>query len=388
MKTKKLLMTALVIFALVYVGIIGIKLYDDHKYKLALYEEENYIEVNDNKYLSYHKKYKEATIQDVIDIVNNGLDVYDYSTYLLDIIDDDNTKYDNIEKYLSYIKDNTDYNIHQTILIVNNYFDKLEGYDLNQLLSFAEEKYYINKNLKRYLDYYHNNSDISYRQVIEAVNCNRDREFYKDIYPTDTSDKLLLLVNKYYYLSNDYIPDNLIYFDSKYVDGDYSPQLVKEAYEAFIEMHDAAYEGGYDIKISSINAYRDYWQQEKTYKFYEGVYGTEGADTCSARAGFSEHQTGLTIDTTVYKPDGSSFDSFEQEYRWLRNNSWQFGFIFRYQGEKEFYTGYEEEQWHYRYVGKNVALYIHDNGITFDEYYEFFIKDNNISEIDFVNLFN
>lgn len=387
MKIKKLVMTALVILAMVYVGIIGFKLYDEHNYRIALYKEENYIEVNDNKYLSYHKKYKEAPIQDVIDIVNNGLDNYDYSSYLLDIIDDENTISENVGKYLSFIKNNDAYSIHQTILIVNNYFDKIEGYDLSQLLNFAEERYYINKNLKRYLDYYQNNSDMSVRQIIEAVNCNRDREFYKDVYPTDTNDKFLLLVNKYYYLSNEFIPNDLVYFDSKYVDGNYNPQLVKEAYDAFIEMHDVAYDDGYDIKISGINAYRDYWQQEKTYKYYEDVYGTEGADTCSARAGFSEHQTGLTIDTTVYKSDGSSFDSFEEEYRWLRNNSWQYGFIFRYQGEKEFYTGYEEEQWHYRYVGIEVAQYIHDNEITFDEYYEYFIKDNNISEDDFVNLF-
>ena len=37
--------------------------------------------------------------------------------------------------------------------------------------------------------------------------------------------------------------------------------------------------------------------------------------------------------------------------------------------DKEDITGYIYESWHYRYVGKKIAKYIHEHDITFEEYY-------------------
>ncbi len=387
MKLKKLLMTALVIFALIYGFVIGKGLYDDHQYKLTLQSTEGYLSENESKYIRYHKSYEDAPNKDVILIVNNGLNDFEYSETLVEIIEDDNANLSKVSEYIEYLSNNPTFDVHQTVLIINNYFDKLSGFDLDELLKFADEKYYINKNLKRYLEYYQSDNKLTYREVIEAVNCNRDSEYYTNTIEANTNDGLLMLVNKYYYLSSEYVPNNLVYFDSNYVYGSGQPQLVQEAYDAFVEMHNDALNDDYDIMISNINAFRDYQQQEKTYKYYENAYGTAGADTCSARPGYSEHQTGLTIDTICLKNDGSSFDTFEEEYRWLRNNSWKYGYIYRYQGEKEFYTGYEEEQWHYRYVGKEVAHYIYNNEMTFDEYYEYFVKDNAITESEFVSMF-
>ena len=42
---------------------------------------------------------------------------------------------------------------------------------------------------------------------------------------------------------------------------------------------------------------------------------------------------------------------------------------------KENITGYQYESWHYRYVGVDIATYIHENNITFEEYYEMFIAN-------------
>ena len=38
-------------------------------------------------------------------------------------------------------------------------------------------------------------------------------------------------------------------------------------------------------------------------------------------------------------------------------------------------TGYVYEPWHYRYVGSEVAEYIYKTGITYDEYYEYFLAN-------------
>ena len=53
----------------------------------------------------------------------------------------------------------------------------------------------------------------------------------------------------------------------------------------------------------------------------------------------------------------------------MMDNAYKYGFILRYPKGKENITGYQYESWHYRYVGKKIAKYIHDNDITFDEYY-------------------
>ena len=63
-----------------------------------------------------------------------------------------------------------------------------------------------------------------------------------------------------------------------------------------------------------------------------------------------------------------------KEFEWMLKNCYKYGFILRYPKDKERQTGYMFESWHYRYVGKKIAKYIHDNGITYDEYYEYFIK--------------
>ena len=47
--------------------------------------------------------------------------------------------------------------------------------------------------------------------------------------------------------------------------------------------------------------------------------------------------------------------------------------LIRYPKDKEKITGYKYEPWHYRYVGKEIAKYIHDNNITYEEYYYEFL---------------
>ena len=50
-----------------------------------------------------------------------------------------------------------------------------------------------------------------------------------------------------------------------------------------------------------------------------------------------------------------------------------FGFILRYPKNKENITGYMYEPWHYRYVGLDIAKYIYENNITYDEYYAYYL---------------
>lgn len=63
-----------------------------------------------------------------------------------------------------------------------------------------------------------------------------------------------------------------------------------------------------------------------------------------------------------------------KEYIWVKDNSYNYGFILRYQSGKEKITGYGAEEWHIRYVGKEAAKYIYDNDLTYEEYYYQFIS--------------
>ena len=78
----------------------------------------------------------------------------------------------------------------------------------------------------------------------------------------------------------------------------------------------------------------------------------------------------MALDITRYDSD-----DIQQAYDWLENNSYKFGFILRYPKDKENITGYSYEPWHFRYVGTQVAYQIYQEGITFDEYYAYYIAD-------------
>ena len=121
------------------------------------------------------------------------------------------------------------------------------------------------------------------------------------------------------------------------------------------------------------SSYRSYENQEETYNNYSTWYGKDEADKIAARPGFSEHQTGLTIDIMTYNSNRNNFEESDA-FKWLNNNAYKYGYILRYPKNKEYLTGYSYESWHYRYVGKEVANYIKDNNITYDEYYAFFIE--------------
>jgi D-alanyl-D-alanine carboxypeptidase len=61
----------------------------------------------------------------------------------------------------------------------------------------------------------------------------------------------------------------------------------------------------------------------------------------------------------------------------MQENAHKYGFFLRFPKGKEEITGYQYESWHYRYCGIECATYIHDTKITFEEYYEYFIRYHN-----------
>lgn len=58
----------------------------------------------------------------------------------------------------------------------------------------------------------------------------------------------------------------------------------------------------------------------------------------------------------------------------MQTNAHKYGYILRYPKDKENITGYSYEAWHYRYVGIDTATKVYNEGITYDEYYEYYLK--------------
>jgi len=238
-------------------------------------------------------------------------------------------------------------------------------------IKFIRQKYFITNNLDRYIKYYNNNKDDKISHIVSIVNVCADEDYYdKDtVKKTDISKKELMLVNKFNYLDENYAPDDIVKVSMQFAYGD--NEIKKEVYEKFRSMYnDAKKEGLYLIITSS---YRDYNFQKELWDSYANQKGDEWADSVSARAGYSEHQTGYTLDIVTYNANMSSFEKTD-EFKWLQNNAYKYGFILRYPKDKEDITGYSYESWHYRYVGKDVATKIKKLGITFDEYYAYFIE--------------
>lgn len=134
---------------------------------------------------------------------------------------------------------------------------------------------------------------------------------------------------------------------------------------AQMELLLAAYRAETGNDMASMSSYRSYSRQVDVYAGWVSSLGQEGADLTSARPGFSEHQTGWAMDLAAVPANCSGDQCFGKtnQGKWLRDHSWEYGFIIRYPEGYTDITGYEYEPWHVRYVGIALATEMHEKGI-------------------------
>jgi len=243
-------------------------------------------------------------------------------------------------------------------------------YDPN-ILKVIKEKYYLEKNLDSYLAYAKENKDKNLTDVVALINTRSNNDRYTNTVKTDESKDLQILINKYYYTSENYEPNDLVTIKNWYAYGE-GQQIRQKAYDNFISMYNDAKKS--DITLIINSAYRSYADQDEVYTDYVKWYGEAEANKIAAKPGYSEHQTGLAIDIVTPGYNSKTFEE-SSAFTWLQNNAYKYGYILRYPKGKEYLTGYDYESWHYRYVGEEIAKYIHDNDITYDEYYAYFLED-------------
>ena len=192
--------------------------------------------------------------------------------------------------------------------------------------------------------------------------------------PTPEDSSVLILVNPWNYIPEDYVPE------LEKVQGKYNMDI--KAAESARNLVAAAKEAGFNMQLCS--AYRTVEKSAQLYKNKVNEYIGYGYSEADAKVeaakwvappGTSEHHTGLAMDLVSsdywnyysdLEHDYEKFDSF----RWMYEHCAEFGFILRYPKDKQDITGITYEPWHYRFVGIEAATYIMENGLCLEEYLE------------------
>ena len=177
--------------------------------------------------------------------------------------------------------------------------------------------------------------------------------FFRELHVILQGDPFLwILMDREHTLNDAYEPDDLVELeDGFYMVSRAGLLLRKCAVNSLEEMAAAAKSEGITLQASS--AYRSYSYQIEVYERNTKRLGSLGAEL-TALPGHSQHQLGLVVDF------GSINNKFAQtaEGHWLAANASRFGWSLSYPSGYENITGYREECWHYRYVGKELAKFI------------------------------
>ena len=255
-------------------------------------------------------------------------------------------------------------------LIIQKQFDDSEYYrGVKDVLDVCRNCNFYPEKFQRYINYHTKMPGITVQEVLFKANLGLDYPFYENVSEIENPYELLVLVNKYHRLPQDFRQYNLVSMSREYTVNDGKQYLLAgAAYEKFVQMADAAKKEGLSLKV--ISAYRTEEYQRGLYNNSVRRNGKAYAEKYSARPGFSEHETGLAVDINSVR---GAFEN-TPEFTWMQKHAHEYGYILRYQKGREWITGYAYEPWHYRYVGADAAKVIYEEGITYEEYYAKYIS--------------
>ncbi|RKI90052.1 D-alanyl-D-alanine carboxypeptidase family protein [Parablautia intestinalis] len=207
----------------------------------------------------------------------------------------------------------------------------------------------------------------------EVKKDNSDRQDQKEQIVFDKDDWRLMLINKQHPIPADY---SFTLGPIKTMKG--TMKCDERIIEDLLSMiQDAGDEG---INLAICSPYRDMNRQKvlfnrkiKTYMASDMTYmeAYKLASQTVTVPGASEHQVGLAIDIVAdyYLNLDEGFAETEAGI-WLVENCAEYGFVLRYPKGKEYITSIEFEPWHFRYVGKEAAGIMMEEGLCLEEFWE------------------
>jgi len=178
-------------------------------------------------------------------------------------------------------------------------------------------------------------------------------------------DELTTIINDSFRLSAAYVPPDLVDIESLGIHNIYGGYLRHDAAINFKNMQDELLKSGINIEITS--AYRSFQSQLYTYQYISHYEGKETAMRRAEIPGYSEHQLGLAVDvvnaeTNFRLPKPGQVTKL---YQWLINHSYEYGFICTYMNSID---KIDQELWHLRFFGVDIAKKIHESGLSAHEY--------------------
>ncbi len=189
----------------------------------------------------------------------------------------------------------------------------------------------------------------------------------------DRDDWRLVLINKQHPIPEDY---SFSFGAIKTIKG--NMKCDKRIIDDLLSMMEDA--GGDGVNLAICSPYRDLNYQQGLFNRKIKAYMDKGMSYMEAYSissqtvtvpGTSEHQIGLAIDivSDTYIALDEGFAETDAGL-WLEEHCAEYGFILRYPKGKEYITGIEFEPWHFRYVGKEAAAVIMEQGLCLEEFWD------------------
>ncbi len=233
-------------------------------------------------------------------------------------------------------------------------------YDYEDALSAQTEELEAHKDFIRVLRGQSNQSAYSLSNIESMVA--QATQTITDIKKLEEADKeLLAKYSKVFFLNEHYTPSKLVAIPSAYTASDRTLQIEELILPFAINMLNDMESNGLSPK--TVSAFRSFSYQEDLKHRNTVIYGEGTANQFVADQGYSEHQLGTTIDISNAK-NGGELSLFEStpEYTWLVQNAHKYGFILSYPKDNAYYAF---EPWHWRFVGVELATYLHKEGKHF-----------------------
>ena len=219
---------------------------------------------------------------------------------------------------------------------------------------------------------YYDDKDINITDISATTAPDPNQTIFESL-SVDTRDKFrgdLILVNEdHEYFSGNEDLVSIIEMNEENertcftaVDNTYT--ILRQVYEPMAQMIQDFSDKYYNDKLIIYGSYRTREFQQELYE-NDAAQSEDGASTKVAKAGYSEHESGLAFDFT--EADNYDYDG-TGDYAWLNANCYKYGFIVRYTEAKEKITKIQNEPWHFRYVGKPHAYYMDSHNLCLEEY--------------------
>ncbi len=244
--------------------------------------------------------------------------------------------------------------------------DVVDGYKFHDMENV--DKYFLDEILEENAD-----TNVRFSKDAEQANVEPIQAAAVEKPQFDAGDWKLVLINKQHPIPEDY---SFSLGMIKTIKGDM--ECDERIIDDLLLMMQAASEDGVTLAICS--PYRDLSYQEYLFNRKVRAYMKKGmsymeAYSISSQAvtvpGASEHQIGLAVDiiSDTYLTLDEGFAETSAGI-WLSQHCAEYGFILRYPKGKEAITSIEFEPWHFRYVGKDAAEVIMEEGLCLEEFWD------------------